>query len=367
MHLIAQIKLLPTPHQAAALSQTLATANAACTAISAAAWQQQCFSKFPLQKDLYHPIKPTFGLSAQLLIRCIAKVCDSYATDRTTCHTFRPYGAIAFDDRILSFRLAQQTVSIWTTAGRQTIPFVCGSRQAASIQTRQGESDLVMRKGHFYLLVTCTVAEPPPAPVEAGLGVDLGIINLATDSDGGTHSGAGVERVRQRYQRRRDRLQRVGTKSAKRRLRKNSGRQRRFQTDTNHCIAKQLVQRAKDTGRGIALEDLTHIRQRTTVRQSVRAKHSNCTFRQLRTFIVYKAQLHGVPMVLVDPRYTSQRCNLCGTVDKRNRVNQATFRCVQCGHTTGADGNAACNIRDRANVSWPMASDLRVQVQAHPL
>ncbi|MCC7017957.1 MAG: transposase [Rhodospirillales bacterium] len=371
MKIVAQIKLLPTSDQVVALQHTIETANAACNTISRVAWEQGVFGKYDLQQRVYHHIKIEYGLSAQMVIRCLAKVGDSYKLDRQTQRTYRPHGSIAYDDRILSFNLDQQTVSIWAMHDkhRQTIPFMCGKRQRCLLQSRQGESDLVLRKGQFYLLVTCNVDEPTTDEVDAALGVDLGIVNLATNSDGDQFSGAAVERTRQRYQRRRDRLQAVGTKSAKRRLKKLSGKQRRFQSNTNHTIAKQLVAKAKDTQRALALEDLTHIRERTerTVRKSQRAKHSNWSFFQLRAYISYKARMCGVSVMLVDPRHTSQMCNRCGTVDKRNRPDQATFRCINCGHTTNADVNAACNIRDRASVSWPMVSNLRVQAQAHTL
>ena len=365
MKIIAQLKLQPTPEQADALQRTLEQANAACNAISRVAWEQQTFGKYTLQQLTYQRIKSEYGLSAQMVIRCLAKVGDSYTLDRKHQRTYSKHGSIAYDDRILSFNLDRQTVSIWTVATRyKDVPFVCGERQRHLLQARQGESDLVFRTGTFYLLVTCNVDEPTPDAVDQVLGVDLGIANLATDSDGEMYSGEQIERVRQRYQRRRDRLQAVGTESSRRRLRHLSGRQRRFHTNENHRIAKQLVQKAKGTKRAIAVEDLTHIRQRATVRKSARAKHSNWAFRQLRTFIHYKAQMVGVPVVAVEARFTSQACNVCGTVDKRNRPDQATFRCVGCGHRTSADVNAACNIRDRASVSWPMASGLRVQVQA---
>ena len=370
MKIIAQIKLLPTSEQADALKRTLETANAACNDISRVAWEQQIFGKYDLQQLVYQRIKADYGLSAQMVIRCLAKVGDSYKLDRTTQRSYRPHGSVAYDDRILSFNLDQQTVSIWTVAQRyKDIAFVCGERQRRLLHNRQGESDLVLHKGQFYLLVTCTVDEPAPEDVDAALGVDLGIVTLATDSDGEQYSGAQVERVRQRYQRRRDALQSVGTKSAKRRLKSLSGKQRRFQSHTNHTIAKQLVEKAKHTRRALALEDLTGIRKRTEQRvgKSQRAKHSNWSFYQLRQYISYKAQMGGVAVVFVDPRSTSQACNICGTVDKRNRPDQATFWCVQCGHRNSADVNAACNIRDRAAVIQPMVSNLRVEGQAAPL
>ncbi len=51
--------------------------------------------------------------------------------------------------------------------------------------------------------------------------------------------------------------------------------------------------------------------------------------------------------IKVDPKHTSQRCNKCGCVDKRNRNSQSEFKCVSCGHTDNADYNAARNIRQK--------------------
>src|SRR4028119_243930 len=123
----------------------------------------------------------------------------------------------------------------------------------------------------FFLLVTCNVDEPTLDEADHALGVDLGIVSLATDSDGEVHSGEQVERVRQRYGSRRAALQAVGTKNAKQRLKRLSGRQWCFQKDTNHCISRRLVAKAKGTKVALALEELTHIRSRTTVGHTQRA------------------------------------------------------------------------------------------------
>lgn len=356
MKLIAQVKLNPTPEQHAALLSTLTEANAACDAISAAAWQAREFRRLPLQKLLYHDIKDSFRLGAQSLIRCIAKVADAYTLDRKTQRTFQSYGALAFDDRNLTWYTDNSAVSIWTLQGRQYIPYSAGEHQRALLASRKGESDLVYHRGAFYLLAVCDIPEPDEQTIDGVLGVDLGIANLATDSDGERYSGRRVERKRRWYANLRGRLQQRGSLSAKRHLRKLAGKQRRFQKDTNHRIAKQLVQKAKDTKRAVALEDLTHIRSRTTVRKSGRARHSNWAFGQLRQFIGYKARLAGVRVVLVDPRHTSQRCNACGHTERRNRKSQAEFCCVVCGHTAHADCNAALNI-SWAAVRQPIVSE----------
>jgi putative transposase len=360
--------LLPTPEQADALRRTLETANAACDYISQVAWESKTFRQFAIHKLTYQAVRETFQLAAQLAVRCIGKVADAYKLDRKTQCTFQPHGAVPYDDRILSYNLKGSEVSIWTLDGRQAIPFVCGERQRELLATQRGETDLAFVRGKWYLFVACEVETPEPIDAEGTLGVDLGIVNLAIDSDGESFSGQHVERRREWYQGRRQALQKVGTKSAKRRLKRLAGRQRRFQKDTNHIISKRLVAKAERTKRAIALEDLSGIRQRARVKgPRQRARHSNWAFGQLRVFIDYKAQLSGVPVVFVDPAYTSQRCSACGHTERRNRKSQAEFCCVVCTHQLPADYNAAINI-EWAAVNRPMVSNptpgVRVEVQA---
>jgi putative transposase len=166
-----------------------------------------------------------------------------------------------------------------------------------------------------------------------------------------------VERVRTRHQTLRQRLQKRDTKSAKKHLKKLSGKEARFRKNTNHVISKRIVHKAKATRQGIAIEELRHIRQRTerTVRHSQRARHSSWSFWQLRFFLSYKAALAGVPLHTVDPGNTSRTCSECGHCAKANRKSQAAFLCQACGHADNADRNAAINI-SRASVMVPIVS-----------
>ena len=108
---------------------------------------------------------------------------------------------------------------------------------------------------------------------------------MATNSDGHSSAGAPIAVVRQRAATARHTYQATGTTSAKRRLKKLSGTPARLQRWVNHGLAKRLVQYAKDTQAALVLEDLTHIRDRITVRKWQRARHHNGSFRQLRDFI----------------------------------------------------------------------------------
>ena len=260
MKLTAQVKLLPTTEQAQALRETLERANAACNHISEWAWTHQVFGQWSLHHALYYAVREQFALSAQMAVRSIAKVADAYKLDRKAQRTFRPTGSIAYDDRILRWSLKDSVVSIWTVRGRQTVSFVCGERQRALLANRQGESDLAIVDGTYYLLACCNVEELDPIDVSGVLGCDLGIANILTDSDGNTYSGGQVNGLRHRHRRLRKRLQSIGTKSARRLLKKRRRKESRFAKDVNHCISRRVVDTAQGTGRAIALEELGGIR-----------------------------------------------------------------------------------------------------------
>lgn len=360
MKLIAQVRLYPTDEQRAYLLQTLEQANALCNQLSEYAWQNKLFGQYKLHMAMYHALRSQTNLSAQVIVRVIAKVADAYKLDKQKQCIFREHGAIAYDDRILSWYTDQQTVSIWSVGGRLHIPYQCGERQRAMLKYRKGESDLVYsrKKDACYLLATCDIPDPTEQETEEVLGADLGRTGILTDSDGAIHTSEPIEQNRRRLAGLRQRLQKRGTKSARRHLKRLSGKQRRFQRDVNHCISKRVVLKAKYTKRTIRLEDLKGIRQRTRVRGTEeRAKHSNWSFNQLRAFLTYKARMHGVRVELVDPHNTSRRCFECGHIAKENRRSQSEFQCVQCGHTAHADKNAALNSAYWAAVNLPIVSD----------
>lgn len=353
MILTLQIKLLPTHEQAEALLETMERFNNACNFVSNAAFRLKTASQVKLHRETYYTIREQFGLSAQMAVRVIGKVAETYKQDKHTHHVFRPRGAVVYDDRILSWK-GPDRVSILSLQGRLRIPFVCGSYQQPQLRRIRGQADLVYRDGMFFLLQTVDVPEPPTDDVTDYIGVDLGIVNIATDSEGEVHSGGTVNGLRNRHAKLRAKLQSKGTKSAKRLLKKRRRKEQRFARDVNHQISKRLVAKAKTQRKGIALENLKGIRSRITVRKPQRRTQHSWAFSQLRAFVEYKAKRSGVPVTLVDPRNTSRTCPACGHVSKSNRPNQSTFSCVKCGFSGHADTIAAENIR-RAAVSQPYA------------
>ena len=209
---------------------------------------------------------------------------------------------------------------------------------------------LVLDPNDLVARLTLTFRIPQAEPTEGKvLGVDLGMHALHKDSEGGEYRYPRVQRVRRRHAYDRRTLQEKGTRSAHRRLKAMKRREERFIRDVDHRAAKRL---ADTPGIGvIAFEDLTRIRRLarkgTKTSRRRRSMLNQWPFSQLQEFTAYKAAAKGIQVVMVDPAYTSQQCNRCGYVDKRNR-DRARFDCLRCGHSDDADHNAALNIRDRA-------------------
>ncbi|MFD6327680.1 RNA-guided endonuclease InsQ/TnpB family protein [Streptomyces sp. NPDC058442] len=375
MKLVVQVRLLPTPVQAAALEATLRACNEAATWAGEVAFARGEFKNFALRRLTYEQVKSRWGLGAQAAQHTIKKTCDAYATLRANLTAgrlgrpgsvrhrratrkpvvFRPLGAQPYDDRMFSWQLAERTVSVWTTGGRmKNVAFTAAPEQPATLaRYRRGESDLICRDGRWFLNATCEVPEAPlnTDPVDF-LGIDLGVVNIATTSDGKIMAGRGLNRIRARERTLRAKLQRKNTPSARRRLKKRRRKEARRAKDINHKIAKHVVAEAERTGRGIALEDLTGIRERVRLRKPQRATLHSWSFHQLGSFIAYKARRAGVPVVHVDPAYTSRTCAECGHIDQANRVSQARFACRNCGFVDHADRNGSRNIRARAWELW---------------
>jgi putative transposase len=353
MKLTIQLQLLPTPEQRDDLLLTMERFNEAATFAAKVGFEAQVYGQVKIHHLAYHEIRDRFGLTAQMAVRAIAKAVECFQRDKTKCPVFKDRSAICYDQRVLSFKGLTE-VSLWAMTGRLRIPFVCGNYQKERQGRIKGQADLVYREGKFFLL--CTIDMPEGSPIEPSdvIGVDMGVVNLATDSDGETFTGKDVETKRRHYARRRAGMNRVGTKSARRRLAKMRKREANYRRDVNHVVAKKIVAKAKASGSAIAVEELGGIRDRLTVRASQRNRLGGWAFNQLRSFVTYKATLAGIPVLSVDPRDTSRTCSVCGHCEKSNRKTQSEFKCLHCGHSANADVNAARNIRAKALVKVPM-------------
>jgi putative transposase len=412
MKQVVQVRLEADAAQLDALCRTLIACNETANLVSTIAHSHQVFRGRDLRAISYAQARQHAGLGSQVAQSCIRKVADAYGTLKANLRTgrygkpgsprrqrveanpirFRALAAQPFDDRCLSWAHDTATdtggaVSIWTVDGRlKNLRFTGAPDQTALLRAyRSGETDLVIRRRRrggalvAYLIATVDLPDPPVRTGEhlqsanGWIGVDLGIENIAVTSDRplaaelmttyGAEAPAGaagrgsVKDRRTRNRELRHKLQAKNTKSAKRLLRKRARKEARFAADVNHQISKRIVAEAERTGRGIAVEELTGIRERVRLRKPQRATHASWAFAQLGVFLAYKAARAGVPIVQVDPAYTSQRCTRCGYIDRRNRTSQAQFTCRDCGYTAEhADILGADNIAHRAPSTWAQST-----------
>jgi putative transposase len=342
------------------LSETAAAFNAAATWIARVCWDEGITNSTTAHHRVYGETRRRCGLGAQLAVCARAKAMEALKAVRRkggeTCPTFGPQGSVRYDARTYRLLLLDG-VSLNTLHGRVVCRMKPGARQRAMLVEggwQIGGADLVQRRGTWYLHLVQHAPAPPSEEPTGYLGVDLGIVNIATDSTGEPFTGALVRAVREKRARQRRRLQTRNTRRARARLRTMARREARFQRDINHIVAKALVAKAKGSRKALAVEDLRGINARTTVRRDQRQERMSWAFSQLRQCVAYKAQAAGVRVVLVDPRDTSRTCSACGFCHKGNRPDQAHFRCLQCGFSASADYNAALNIATRAAVNRPI-------------
>lgn len=365
MNLTLQTQLLPDAGQAETFKATVERFNEAADWLAGIAFERKLANKFALQKLAYRELRERFGLPADMAIRCIAQVVEAYKRDKAKRPRFRKHAAVPYSmGKNISFKGIDR-VSVSTLLGRVVVPFIMGKYQAERFGWSKGQCDLVLRQdGKWFLLVTVDIPEGTSIPATAFIGVDLGVTNIAVDSDGTVYQAKAVEEKRIASLSRRRAIGKK-TNGAGRRTRRAchkaivrmEQKESRYRRDVNHQISKTLVALAEGTGRGIALEDLKGIRDRQQFRRQQRARMGSWAFYQLRAFVEYKAKLAGVSVVAVDPRNTSRTCNECGHCEKGNRKTQAEFECLSCGHTALADLNAALNIRARAVVNRPLESE----------
>jgi len=340
-------KLQVSHEEAVVLLETLQRFAHACNDILKVSQENHTTNKIKLQHLCYQEIKKKYALQANLVIRAIARVAEAAKKKhkQSKPRKFKP-SSMNLDQRTFSFNEKRWEVSVCTVAGRMKLPLAIGDFQRGLLTGQKPTSATLCynkRTKEFYINIVVERGIPAPAHIGEVVGVDRGIYNLATTSNGLKFSGKQAMHIRTHYAQLRQALQAKGTKGAKRTLQRLSGKERRWMADLNHRIAKVIVNSCKP-GDVIVMEDLRYIRERTRVTKEQRYIQHSWAFGQLGQFIEYKAAERGIAVVYVDPRHTSQRCPRCGFVAKGNRKGHV-FHCTSCGYTANADLNAAANIR----------------------
>ncbi len=320
-------------------------------------FQEKKFNPIFLHNSTYSNCRTLFGLPSQLTCSSRNKASEVLKRSLKSKNKFEKCPnskrqSIRYDARSYSVFLSTNEVSLSTTSGRQTFPIVVSKYHEEYITNwKRGSADLIIRKNNeVYLNVTFMKDISDQVQNGNFIGLDRGIKNIAVTSDNKFYTGKHVLRVSGKYKSLRSRLQAVGTKSAKRHLRKLSGKERRFKADTNHCISKNIIQKMQP-GDTLVLEDLKGIRAQR-LRKTVRTLIAGWSFYQLEMFLQYKADAKGISIVKEKAHYTSQKCSCCGYTARNNRKTQGRFECKSCGYCINADLNAGRNIRNLGLLSY---------------
>ena len=359
-----RLKLSVSPEQKQALDTTLKANRSALNFTSKVAFQNGGMSAFKkLQQLVYKQLRENFGLKSQMACNVCSAVASTYASaksnKRMKITSFSHSKLVYSYNRDYTVQVSKQTVSVGTLDKRIKVPYLVGKNYSPYFSSPDwlfGSAELVpTRKGYsLYVTVKREIDEPNLTECDAVIGVDRGMnfLAVATDQNDKTLfcKGRFIKNKKAEFVRQRKELQRKGTRSAKRKLKKLAGRENRFMTDINHQVANEIITFAKKSGNKpcIILEDLININLRTTVRLGNRYWRFSWAFGQLESFIRYKALAEEISVLSVSPKYTSQKCPKCGHTEKANRDKKKhRFECRKCHYRLNDDLIGAKNIRDR--------------------
>lgn len=362
-----RIQLQPDIETAKVLSHTIEQYTWSFNAVCKHGWENDLANGVELHKATYYGHRAITGLPSQLVCAARVKATEALKSAKSLKKKGKTASCpaskrcpIRYDARSYTVWFDRSEVSMLSINGRVKLSFEIAEYYRQYLSWKNTSADLLTdRKGRWWLHVVMEAETPPVSATDEVVGVDLGIASPAVDSRGSKYGSDYWKEIEDRTFELRRRLQSKGTKSAKRHLKKLSGRQRRFRKDCDHVLSKRLV-RSVQSGATLVFEDLTNIRGRAKMRKAQRRRLHGWSFAQFQAFVTYKAEARGVNVDFVDPRYTSQKCSKCGHIERGNRPSQAEFRCKKCGHECHADYNAAVNIREdflklRAPVNVPIA------------
>ena len=320
------------------LIETVNEFNKACQCVLDWGRMNKQYNKNKLHHATYKGIREDFpSLPSGLVVTARDQASDMLKRDKFK-HKIRkrPFSSIRYDKRTLNVWLEHGYLTISTVFGRKRYEFNLPEyyRQYQSWKIKSAQ--LIVGRNACFLNTVVEGEAPPLSGGDRRLGIDLGINNIAVCSDNTFYNSKHLKNVKGKYRHLKAELQSKGTRSARRKLREVSGRERRFVRDLNHRVAKEIVNKPYDV---FVFEDLTGIRDRS----KFNSKLGSWSFGELIQFVQYKAEALGKQVMLVDPRHTSQTCSKCGHVSQNNRKGRQ-FTCVQCRFTLDADLNASRNI-----------------------
>jgi putative transposase len=346
-----KIKLEAPEQVSQCLSETQKAYVVALNHTSQVAFEKKVFNSVALHHVTYRDVREITRLPANLACSARCMVAEAYKRDKEKRHRWKEAAAMRYDARTLTVKLDQQYATLTTLDGRARVSLVLADyhRQYLDGTWEIEPTAGVSRKGRTWYLHLIATKDIPDSPQPKVIGVDSGIVRIATVNTGKTFKGGIIKHIRERrFKQRRD-LQSARHKSRNQRrlLKRLAGKEKRSVDWLLWNVANEIVDEALKAGAGtIVVEDLKGIRARIKVAKKQRLIHHGWPFSSLFLKMAHVASRHGIKVESVDARNTSRTCR-CGHVDKANRTTQSTFRCVVCGYSHNADYVASHNIAVR--------------------
>jgi len=348
MKLVRTIKIR-LPKEAEFIMPTIDAYTKAFNYVCQTGWDNSDSNGVSLHSRTYTTIRKY--LPSQLTISARMKATEALKAvktrvkkkQKTSCPQSKQ-SSIRYDARSYNVWFNRNELSLLTIDGRKVIQISVPEYYKKYLDWKRCTAELFIRNNKVFLNIVFSKDITDPVLTGKVVGIDRGIKKIAVTSNNQFYGGGHISKVSNRYEKLRSALQSCGSKSSKRHLRKISKKENRFRTDTNHVIAKRIVE-SLDSGDVIALEKLTGIRQNVRLRKKQRKDLHKWNFFQFEQFLTYKANARGMVIEYVDARFTSQKCSRCGYISRSNRQSQAIFKCKHCGFSLNADLNASRNIR----------------------
>lgn len=351
----AKIQLIVPRPAMESLLNTLNVYQQGLNWLSERVYETRKLKQSALNASYYRELRNQFGLKSQMAQSVMKTVIARYKAAQSNKHDWSlvcfkqpEYDLVWNRDYSLNNRL----FSVNTLEGRVKFSYVKkGMEKFFDGTWKFGTAKLVYRFNKWFLHIPMSKEKKPlcDARINNVVGIDLGLNFLATtyDSKGETRffKGREVKHKRGKFKALRKQLQQCHTPSARHRLKQIGSRENRYVSDINHQITKALVEQYPD-GTLFVLEDLSGVRKAT---EKVHVRHRyvsvSWAFYQFREMLMYKAEMYGHKVVVVDPKYTSQTCPKCGHKDKRNRNKNAhSFTCCDCQYKSNDDRIGAMNL-----------------------
>lgn len=349
MILARNLKLQPTNEQKLVLMETLFQYKACLQTCLKTGFEKHLTSGSKLHAETYYPLRKQFTLNSQLICSARTKAVETLKSIRSKTkgkwNIQQPvphkYPCIRFDRNSCAY--TGTGIKLSTAQGRIEVPLVHYPFIDGDWKSLKPTCELQYKasKDEWYMIAMFEVTPQPSSSGNKVLGIDRGIKNIAVFSNNQFVDSKHLRKVKGKYSHLRHKLAKKGTKSAKRLLKRLSGKEHRFVKDVNHCISKMIVNLPYDV---FVLEKLS-IRPQKRLGKSFNKRLSGWSWKQLEQFLTYKAELAGKKVEHIDARYTSQKCSVCGHV-KRSQREGLSFTCSKCDFKLHSDLNAARNIRN---------------------